>query len=67
MRNIEIKSSTVGQHHAQIIRDNVGAAASFVKGHAEATGLGATTGYVVGFLHGLFGSSKPEGTKLPNV
>ena len=65
MRNIEIRFSTAGQNHALVIRTTLGAAAGFVKDHA-ATGLGATTGYVVGFLHGLFGNSKPEGTTSPN-
>ena len=36
MSNIETKSSVAGQHHAQIIRRNVAAAAGFVKNHAAA-------------------------------
>jgi len=64
---IESKSNTVGKHHAQIIRENVGIAASFVKGHA-ATGLSATTGYVAGFLHGLFGTKTAAGAPpVPNA
>ncbi len=64
---IETKSSTVGKQHAQVIRKNVGIAAEFVVGHA-ANGASATTGYVAGFLQGLFGTKAPAGaTSRPNA
>lgn len=67
MHSIETKSSAAGQHHAQIIRENVGIAADFVKAHA-ATGIGATTGYLTGFVRGLFGSKTAGGeTPVPNA
>ena len=67
MRIIETQSNTVGKQHAQVIRKNVGIAADFIVGRA-AIGLGATTGYVAGFLQGLFGTKTSEGaTSVPNV
>ena len=64
---IEPKSTVVGQLHAQAIRENVGAAAGFVKNHAESA-LGTTAGYARGFCRGLFGSKTAGGaTSVPNA
>ena len=52
--HIETKLSTVGQLHAQAIREYIAIAATFVANHAEFA-LGAATGYARGFFRGLFG------------